>query len=86
MMGIQGQLPEDLGIACSELLLEEISRGGCIDSIHQPLAVLLMAFSPEDVSKISTGPLTTTTVGVSREKSEWCIDVTFIEGNDWNCF
>lgn len=68
MMGIQGQLPEDLGIACSELLLEEISRGGCIDSIHQPLAILLMAFSPEDVSKISTGPLTTTTVGVSRER------------------
>lgn len=70
MMGIEGQLPEDLGIACSELLLEEISRGGCIDSIHQPLAILLMAFSPEDVSKISTGPLTTTAVGVSREISE----------------
>lgn len=64
MMGIEGQLPEDLGMACSELLLEEIARGGCVDSIHQPLAVLLMAFSPEDVSKISTGPLTTTTVGV----------------------
>lgn len=52
MMGIEGQLPEDLGMACSELLLEEIARGGCIDSIHQPLAILLMAFSLEDVSKI----------------------------------
>ena len=70
MMGEQGQLPEDLGTACSELLLEEIARGGCIDSIHQPLAVLLMAFSPEDVSKIRTGPLTTTTVGVSSEGCE----------------
>ena len=64
MMGIEGQLPEDLGMACSELLLEEIARGGCIDSIHQPLAILLMAFSPEDVSKIRTGPLTTTSVKV----------------------
>lgn len=64
MMGVNGALAEELGVACSELLLEEIARGGCIDSIHQPLAVLLMAFSPEDVSKIRTGPLTTTTVGV----------------------
>ncbi|CBK20817.2 RNA-3'-phosphate cyclase [Blastocystis hominis] len=66
MMGVNGALAEELGVACSELLLEEIARGGCIDSIHQPLAVLLMAFSPEDVSKIRTGPLTTTTVGMLR--------------------
>lgn len=85
MMGIQGQLPEDLGVACSELLLEEISRGGCIDSIHQPLAILLMAFSPEDVSKITTGPLTTTTVGVSNWIGLWYVDVTIVKGNDWNC-
>ena len=65
MMGIEGQLPEDLGVACSELLLEEIARGGCADSMHQPLAILLMAFSPEDVSKIRTGPLTTTSVAVA---------------------
>ena len=65
MMVIEGQLPEDLGVACSELLLEEIARGGCVDSIHQPLAILLMAFSPEDVSKIRTGPLTTTSVAVA---------------------
>lgn len=67
MMGVNGSLAEELGVACSELLLEEIARGGCIDSIHQPLAVLLMAFSPEDVSKIRTGPLTTTTVGVGDD-------------------
>ena len=67
MMGVNGSLAEELGTACSELLLEEIARGGCIDSIHQPLAVLLMAFSPEDVSKIRTGPLTTTTVGVGMK-------------------
>ena len=32
MMFAEGQLPEDLGTACSELLLEEIARGGCMDS------------------------------------------------------
>ena len=39
MMFSEGQLPEDLGTACSELLLEEIARGGCVDSIHQPLTL-----------------------------------------------
>ena len=66
MMFSEGQLPEDLGTACSELLLEEIARGGCVDSIHQPLTLLLMAFSPEDVSRVLTGPLTPTSVGLLR--------------------
>ena len=37
-----------------------------MDSIHQPLTLLLMAFSPEDVSRVLTGPLTTTSVGLLR--------------------
>ena len=64
MMRVEYQTAEELGTACSELLLEEIARGGCIDSIHQPLAILLLAFSQAAVSKIRTGPLTVTAVKV----------------------
>lgn len=62
-------MPEDVGDKVSKLLLDEIQyvdpchcayarHGGCIDSAHQPLMLLLMCLCPEDVSSIRTGPLT----------------------------
>lgn len=48
---------EDLGEKAALLLLEEIYRGGCIDSSNQHLALLLMALGPKDVSRILLGPL-----------------------------
>ena len=39
------------------MLLEEIRRGGCIDTASQSLAFLWMALSPEDVSRIRIGTL-----------------------------
>ena len=51
-------LPEDLGKNVAQSLLEEIYRGGCVDSCAQSLAFTLMALGPPDVSKILTGPLT----------------------------
>jgi len=40
------------------LLLEEIRRGGVVDSSHQCLVLQLMVLGPEDVSKVSFGVLT----------------------------
>ncbi|XP_036186932.1 RNA 3'-terminal phosphate cyclase-like protein isoform X2 [Myotis myotis] len=57
----QGQgaavLPEDLGRNCAKLLLEEIYRGGCVDSTNQSLALLFMTLGQQDVSKVLLGPL-----------------------------
>ena len=48
---------EDIGVLVSRLLCDEIAQGGCIDSAHQSLAILLMAFCPEDVSTLRVGKL-----------------------------
>jgi hypothetical protein len=50
-------LPEDLGSSAASLLLDEIGRGGCIDSSLQPLVFTLMALCPEDVSRVRIGQL-----------------------------
>ncbi|KAK0134378.1 RNA 3'-terminal phosphate cyclase-like protein [Merluccius polli] len=66
----QGQgpalLPEDLGKNCAKLLLEEIHRGGCIDSTNQSLALLFMTLGQQDVSKALLGPLSPYTVEFLR--------------------
>ncbi len=41
-------------------------QGGCIDTAHQSLALLLMALTPEDVSRIRTGPLSPHTIQCLR--------------------
>ncbi|XP_060011027.1 RNA 3'-terminal phosphate cyclase-like protein isoform X1 [Lagenorhynchus albirostris] len=66
----QGQgaavLPEDLGRNCAKLLLEEIHRGGCVDSTNQSLALLLMTLGQQDVSKVLLGPLSPYTIEFLR--------------------
>ncbi|KAM9329717.1 RNA 3'-terminal phosphate cyclase-like protein [Gastrophryne carolinensis] len=66
----QGQgapvLPEDLGKNCAKLLLEEIYRGGCVDSVNQSLALLLMTLGQQDVSKALLGPLSPYTIEFLR--------------------
>lgn len=51
-------IPENVGRTCARRQLAEISEDGCIDSAHQSLFCLLMALSPEDVSKVRIGKLT----------------------------
>lgn len=53
---------DDLGIKAARNLLEEIYRGGCVDSANQSLACVLMAVCDQDVSKIQTGPLSNYTI------------------------
>ncbi|KAJ1207070.1 hypothetical protein NDU88_002462 [Pleurodeles waltl] len=66
----QGQgppvLPEDLGTNCAKLLLEEIYRGGCVDSVNQSLVLLFMTLGQQDVSKVLLGPLSPYTIEFLR--------------------
>jgi len=52
-----GQTPEDVGVMASKLLLNEIRKGGCVDTTSQWLNLLLMILAPEDVGKIRIGEL-----------------------------
>ncbi|XP_032829268.1 RNA 3'-terminal phosphate cyclase-like protein isoform X1 [Petromyzon marinus] len=69
-------IPEDLGRDCARLLLEEIYRGGCVDSTNQSLALLFMALGQQDVSKLLLGPLSPHTVGFLRHLRDY-FSVTF---------
>ncbi len=55
--GSEISVPEDVGRRAAHNLLEEIYRGGCVDSSAQALAFLFMALGPPDVSKMVVGPL-----------------------------
>lgn len=59
-------LPEDLGTHGARLLLEEIRRGGVVDSTHQGLLFILCALCPEDVCKVRVGKLTPHAIRVLR--------------------
>ena len=60
------ELPEDLGKRGACMLLEEIRRGGCLDTSCQSLALLWMCLTPEDVSRIRLGTLSQYTVETLR--------------------
>ena len=72
----EGALPEDVGQMGSALLLEEVKRGGCIDSVGQPLVLLLMALGPEDVSRLRVGQLSLHAIQTLRLIRE-ALGVTF---------
>lgn len=62
---LQGEsvtIPEDLGTIAAYKLLEEVYRGGCVDSTFQWLTVLYMALGQKNISKFITGPLSDYTI------------------------
>ena len=60
-------LPETLGENSAMMLLEEVKRGGYVDSSHQALALTLCALSSQDgISQLRTGPLTPHSVEILR--------------------
>jgi len=59
-------VPENLGIEAAASLLEEVRKGGCIDTGAQSIAFLLMCLGPEDVSRIRVGTLSQYTVASLR--------------------
>lgn len=48
-------MPEDIGEEVAHRLIDEIYRGGCVDSTAQSLVALWMALGPKDISKFITG-------------------------------
>ncbi|KAG9287342.1 hypothetical protein G9A89_023713 [Geosiphon pyriformis] len=71
-----GETPEDIGRKTAKLLLEEISKGGCVDSVSQWLVLLMMVLGPEDVSKVRIGQLTALTIQLLRDIKDF-FGVTF---------
>ena len=69
-------VPEELGELAAQRLLQEIYRGGCVDSTFQTLPALLMALGKSNVSKFQTGPLTPYTVEFLRHLRDF-FGVTF---------
>ncbi|XP_058833572.1 probable RNA 3'-terminal phosphate cyclase-like protein [Topomyia yanbarensis] len=55
-------IPEELGKEAAMKLLDEIYRGGCVDSAFQWMVTLFMALGQKDVSKFLIGPLSQYTV------------------------
>jgi RNA 3'-terminal phosphate cyclase-like protein len=60
------ELPEDIGTKCAALLLDEVRKGGCVDTSGQSLALLWMCLGPEDVSRIRLGTLSPYTIASLR--------------------
>jgi RNA 3'-terminal phosphate cyclase-like protein len=71
------ELPEDLGQRGACMLLEEIRRGGCIDTSCQSLAFIWMALSPEEVSRIRIGTLSQYSIATLR-LIKYALDVEFM--------
>ncbi|KAL7422546.1 hypothetical protein Q5752_003194 [Cryptotrichosporon argae] len=61
------QVPEDIAMHAARLLLEEISRGGCVDGKHQWLVLLLMVLGKEDVGRCRMGDLTAHSIQFLRD-------------------
>ncbi|KAK7087093.1 rRNA-processing endoribonuclease [Halocaridina rubra] len=70
------RLPEDIGQEAAWRLLEEIYRGGCVDSLCQPLVLLFMILTSKDISKIVLGPLTPYSIHFLRHIRDF-FQVTF---------
>uniref|UniRef100_A0A2P2I5U9 RNA 3'-terminal phosphate cyclase-like protein n=1 Tax=Hirondellea gigas TaxID=1518452 RepID=A0A2P2I5U9_9CRUS len=68
--------PEEVAEEAVFRLLEEIRRGGCVDSYSQPIVLLFMVLGPKDVSKIMLGPLTTQAMYMLRHIRDF-FSVTF---------
>ncbi|PSC69440.1 18S rRNA biogenesis RCL1, partial [Micractinium conductrix] len=69
--GEAGVVPEDIGQRAAHLLLEEVQRGGVVDSSHQGLVLLLCALGPQEMSEVRLGPLTPHAVRTLRHIREF---------------
>ena len=74
--GDAGQVPEEIGERAALLLLDEILKGGAISSVMQPLVLLYMAMTSEDVSAVRVGTLTKYSISVLRLIRDF-VGVTF---------
>ncbi|KAJ3416585.1 rRNA-processing endoribonuclease [Chytridiales sp. JEL 0842] len=68
--------PEHLGIRASRLLLTEIRKSGCVDTLSQSLPILYLSLGPEDVNKVRLGRLSAFSVQLLRDVRSF-LGVTF---------
>ncbi|TFK55090.1 18S rRNA biogenesis protein [Heliocybe sulcata] len=66
-----GVAPEDIALAATRALLEEIRRGGCVDRKHQSLVLLMMVLGSEDVGRCRMGEPTPRTIQFLRDVREF---------------
>jgi RNA 3'-terminal phosphate cyclase-like protein len=57
-----GETPEDVGDKVTKFLFEEIQSGGCLSTSIQPLVFMLMAFTPQHVSRVRIGKLSKSSI------------------------
>ncbi|KAH0862348.1 hypothetical protein HID58_079559 [Brassica napus] len=67
---------EDTGVEIASCLLQEIEKGGVVDSTHQGLLFILCALCQQDVSKVRVGTLSPHGVETLRNLKEF-LGVTF---------
>ncbi|KAM3957172.1 RNA terminal phosphate cyclase 1 [Aphomia sociella] len=63
--------PEELGRECALRLLDEVHRGGAVDSSLQWLVALWMALGQKDVSECIVGPLSDYTISFLQHLKEF---------------
>ena len=56
------QDPSELGVTAARRLLSEVALGGCVDTAHQQMVLLLMALSPDEASTVRLGSLSPSAV------------------------
>jgi RNA 3'-terminal phosphate cyclase-like protein len=64
--GAEASVPEEIAMLAARNLLEEINRGGCVDSSCQHLSFLYMALNQRDISRILSGVLSPYSIGFLR--------------------
>ncbi|KAL4713198.1 hypothetical protein ACJJTC_002944 [Scirpophaga incertulas] len=64
-------LPEDVGREAAQRLLDEVARGGAVDSSFQWLLALWMALGQKDVSECVVGPLSEYTITFLQHLKEF---------------
>lgn len=57
LQAADGVVPEDVGQLAAARLLEEVGRGGVVDTAHQPLVLLLCALGPDELNQVRLGPI-----------------------------
>eukprot|EP00794_Sanderia_malayensis_P008069 gene8069-8932_t len=63
--------PEEIGKQGALRLVEEIFKGGYVDTTHQSLVLLFMALGQMDISKVLLGPLTRYSIQLLRHLKDF---------------
>lgn len=74
--GKELSVPEDIAKEAAHSLLNDIYRGGAVDTLNQGLTTLFMAFGQRDLSKVQFGPLSPYTIQLLRHIKEF-LELTF---------